>query len=412
MSHRPTAAEPTTDHLRLIVDTEGEPAPIAGTPAREFDALADLFLDGSDDSGPHHASPQRPILPPAATSAARPPLEVVVAANVPRPAGGWLVAYARSRAETLRAPVWLARADDGLATVQRVDAPGDGNSGNVHASAALHVLVVRDVKEIPSSRRPQRITILAGAGETGAVAAYAAAKGLVNAAQTTSGSRPHIALCVVGASRERSLEAYRALRRAAESFLSLRVEFAGAAPEPDHGPAEILWRSNAGAIDAALNALLDPQPSDSRPVPAPAKATVMPPRIPPADPVAAHDPALPRATSSKAVDLPIRCPEAPGAHFHVDSLGQLHIRADDHDRPTGDAAGALLAAAGWAERNRETLGALVRATGGGALASSPPVCHLITRDARRARPFLDTTIRLHAEAEPGRPGEPVRIPLN
>ncbi len=423
MPHQPNTAEPTADHLRLIVDTDLPCMHSTALTPGEFDALADLFLDREPLSEPGESSIDPRVAPQRARP--RPPLEIIVPANLPRPPGGWLIAYARSRALTLGFPALLARADDGLATIQRIDPEPlpPGSAASEHSPAhsqgcPLALLAVQDMPGIPIDRRISRITVLSGAGETGAVAAYAAMKRLAPLLLAESSPRPHLGLCVVGASRERALDAHRALRRASDSFLSLRVEFAGAITHPDHAPCETIWRRDGAIVDDVLEAIelhassaggSCAQPS----TPASERQPLLTPRKAPAT---ESSPPLPsrmnRSTEPRELVLEARCPEAPDVRFRVDLDGALHLHMDDHSETTASAAAALLAASAWAERNRATLHALAIASGGSPLTTAAPICHLTTRDARRARPYLDTSIRLDVVAQPTAPGEPVRVALN
>lgn len=410
MPHQPNAADPPADHLRLIVDADDAPVLDGPASAGEFDALADLFLDGDTERSPASPHTTTQAARPAPGTSRRRPLEVVIGANLPRPAGGWLVAFARSRAEILNAATLLARSDDGLCSIQRVDAPDRGAS-----EPGLDLLTVSSAEDIPVDTRIQRVTVLAGAGETGAVAAYAAMKSLAPFLLADRTPRPHLGLCIVGASRERALESHGALRRAAESFLSLRVEFSGAILHPDHGGAETIWRAADADLSQLLQALDRPThaPAPSRPATTVPTAASAPTTRPITSPPAAAGRAI-EPTSSPPADIALSavCPEAPTVRFRVTRDGVLHLHTDDLEQSTAEAAAALLAAGAWASRHGETLRALVRAMGGPALTDSPSVSHLTTRDARRARPLLDTSIRLEVVATPKRPGEPVRVALN
>ncbi len=422
MSHRRSAADAPVDHLRLIVGSDGPACSHAAFATDEFDALADLFLDepASRSTPPAHMPSSAPIprrIEPA-RQAAPDGLELVVSANVPRPIGGWLVAHARTRAASLRAPALLIRADDGLADAQRVE-PHAGHRREAGSTTCAHTIIVAsdsDTLDASLGKRVQRITVLSGAGETGAIAAYAVIKRLAATQSAKSGSGPSIGVCFVGATREKALVAHRALRRACESFLATHVEFAGSIERPDHAPCETVWRSSEGSLAEAVREAERTERSPS--TASPTTTRTQPARRAPARSVAtpAQDtfrPAPPPVpTLREEIELPARCPEAREVRFRVDPQGGLHLHVEDAAASAADAAAGLLAASAWAERHHDTLDALAQAAGAPALRTDKPVCHLTTRDARRVRPYLDTSLRLDVLAVPERPGEPVRVALN
>jgi hypothetical protein len=420
-------------------------------PERDFDELAELFL-GSHDPRADAAM--------AAPTRVR-TIEAVILGHLPVRAALWVHQYARRRAELTGEPVAVVRARAGACGVSIVNGPAQQNepASLEHAlrqAGRLAPTVVLEVSELDEPALAElpgvdAVTVLSGADEAAAVAAYRAAKRFTDAAADLAAASPPVRVAIVGADADRTQAAAERIERASRAFLTGPLEVVRCGSKIGGPAARELFHAPTGASTAQLIAWLRDTPPSDRPDPEPkprrARAS-QPHDSTPAGEIGLSDAGLAepmddtfetqasRPIASQSVDsrttrsaapraaaasvaratpgtqplgaaepasipglnvLPGHCPHAPGVRLAGDECGGLHLIAIERRGSAiepGHAAERLAAAAAWAKLNAELLSRAI-----GVADATTAAAHLITDDPARARPLLDTDIRVHLAVE-------------
>jgi hypothetical protein len=234
-----------------------------------------------------------------------------------------------------------------------------------------------------------------------------------------------LSVAIMGADDERANAAEAKLRRAASNFLGRSLEHAarvakiGACTttnlfrgESSRSMAELLSMVVAGpggAASAELSADRDAdggapehageteaKPVAARPAPsAPGPQVATKPGAAVSRAARGRESARVLAESIPGLSaLPFRCPYAPGVELALGPGGGLHLVASISGDGEAIGPASLLTAASWAQSHAALLEAARPAE---VNMSHPdgPVLHVITTDARLARPMLDTGVRVH-----------------
>jgi len=400
------------------------------------DALADLFMSGGGYAPESLATPMMPAaasrLGPGAANAriireepvalTRPhaaPVEAMVLGHLPVLASAWGPQFARfvaaGQAPEPARPVALVRFRAGSLSIEvfgssshhESTAPPESDWGEAVARAsrlAARWLVSVDATGEPEladlvrSRQIAGLTLLTGADEAATVACYRTIKALLGPDSGLDTEPLPVRIAVMGA--HDGAEAGERLARATEAFLGFRptVVHAGGRIEP--APAMLVFR---GAADADLDDVLvaigrthAPEASGrgagaDRLSQVPPAEAIPEQRGPIVGPGANHASDL-IALFPGARALPLRCPHAREVQFAADAAGSLHVLAWD-DSAAEPPVASIAAAGAWAVLNGELVASAC--PGVASPTDRAPVQHLFTRDARRLRGLLDTSVKVH-----------------
>jgi len=413
-------------------DTPPSPAAMDLPGGADYDALADLFLDdgpalrlteadadelsaSEPSSGAGRGIPSGSSLDvdPGPRAASRPDvsprgltIEALVLGHLPVLAGAWAAQHARSLARERGAPAALARLTADAAVVQAVgprealESFGERDSledAARLASARCGDVVVRvdatSELDLAAAPRVDRVTLLAGTDEAAVVAAYRTLKGLKDA--MGEGARP-VAVRLMGGGEDATAAAEARLRRVAQAFLEMEIEFLPAAGRIDAGTGATLYRGPGSAegedgFETFLSMLNPPELEPEE---------FAAPEVEPEDGPAGE----PLALRLGLRPLGAVCPAAPEVELAVDGAGGLHLLGVG-----AGSAGALLAAEGWAEGNRALLGAAAGLDDGFEI-----VARVLTDEPARDRRLLDGRFRvdLLREVRVGAESAWCCVPLN
>ena len=410
-------------------------APASGE-AGEYDALADLFLDGASFA-PHAAKPRlvtehhdqpspQPHEPPFVVE-----FEGVVVGHLPVLGAAWITQFARQRAIQDSRPAALVRIADGTISVDLVAeaAPsleGVTEAGDFRASLRAAAAVTRRwiirveeaaESQLASDARLTSLTLLTGADEAAMVASYRSFKSML--ASTEAAGRTNdvcFGVAIFGAEAGKAAESESKLRRAAQNFLGRELGSACVIQRITTCAVANLYR---GGSDLSLSQVLasiadaasrtratSPQPdpvptsrwSEPRPGPPPQPIRQLPPAAPSLAAPAAPTGKTSTLTPSLAPllqglrPLALRNPYAPAIEFAADAHGGVHLIALQGDRED-QALRDLLSTAAWAAMHETFL--LAAEPGLNLTHNGGPSLHLVCAHAPPLRRMLDSGVRIH-----------------
>jgi len=379
-------------------------SPAAGDPigSEDYDALADLFLDDgpplrlTQEDAPPSRRPEPGPPAESSTGAAAErgaiTVEALVLGHLPILAGAWAAQHARSLAKERGAAVALARLTADAATVQAVgprpllDEMSEQGSldeaarfaGERCGGVCVRVDATSEL-DLAASPRVDRVTLLAGTDEASVVAAYRTLKGLKDAmgeGAFAEGGRP-VAVRLMGGGEDESRAAEERLRRVAQAFLEMEIEFLPPAPRIDAGAGATLYSGpgtseGENRFEPFLAMLARADREDDAQTETSSTA----------EPEAAAGPTLSERVG--LTPLGLACPVAPEIELAADSAGGLHLLG------VGAAsADALVAAEGWAEANRALVGAAAGLPAGFGITA-----RVLTSEPARDRRLLDGRFRV------------------
>lgn len=374
---------------------------------------------------------------PSTSASSSVPIEALLVGHLPVMGGVWVTQYAKHVADREHRVVALLRMQAGQVSVdvftpRSASAPTSSRIGEMHTSGLLEAIrsaqsrcglwLVRvdeaSEADLVSAPHVTRMTLLTGADDPAVVASYRTIKSLQ---QTEEGSEEplRLSIAIMGADDTKAAAAEAKLQRAAANFLGRSLASAARIAKIGACTTTTLYRGEAedGTNIATLVALLRGAPAQSD-TSAPiarsnAEAPTDAPQIEPKPeaslgtkhaahatrspaPQAAHQPA-PSALDAGSLaglisglrPISIRCPYAPGVELALGSSGVLHLVS-----PMQQGAGALLTAAAWAQSHASLLEA-ARPEELNMAHPEGPVLHVVTSDAKLARPMLDTGVRVH-----------------
>lgn len=383
--------------------------------AAEFDALADLFLDGPAPTtlrfAPAADERNVPETPPRGIGPGA-EIEGLILGHLPTYAGAWITQYAKSVAEEESRPVALLRLRGGEAVLDLVMPAGEPKprlgavaslEAGVAAAAALTdrwMLHTDGTAEADLASTPSlhRLTLLTGADETALVASYQTIKNVVSAGPT---DERRVRVAIMGADEAKAAAAQDRISRTVSLHLSADVEFSPRVGKVGTTSAVPVLRAKAMVSPAEVVAWIKgARRTTDAPRQASPESVTPPPRA--AEPTAGATEAAHRPGSA-AVEpgvllsamglrlLATICPIAPGVRLAAGGDGSLHLVAfTDTPGVTRD----LLGAAAWADQHAE----LLAAAHAGVLRVSEawgPTLHVVTREAKSCRALLDTGVRVH-----------------
>ncbi|MDX2114697.1 MAG: hypothetical protein SFZ24_03625 [Planctomycetota bacterium] len=430
-----TPGPPDVDILRLAHPHRAS-GPLASRPGAEYDAIADMFLDGPDTRSAPAAAPTAPHPAPARApepplgarglrphhlpAAPRPTLELLVQGHLPVRAAPWSAQFARVRAETTGQTVALVRFASGSLAIDLFTprprpqnepplAHADEAIARALSSAQRIILQLDELDQAAACEDPRvsAVTVLAGGNEAAVVAAYRTLKAVLVGGDHAADLRaargesapPAPGVALVGVGPDDAERVMTKLRHAAALFLGSTLELAAVVEKVAPTGALSLYR---GPTDLSPPALLD-RLSGAAPAPAPAPGRTTSPDPQPA-PRAANTPGAtapaPGTVDASApalapllgyIPLAPACPDDPRIELAVDALGGLHLLTLDEDDRGFE---RLALAARWARRHIALLAAAARPH---TLSLDRPITpHLFVRDARAARRLVDADVRVHA----------------
>lgn len=432
----------------------------------DYDALTDLFLsDGGPAVKPRTVatlkltsnadqrsssqaeSPQAP-----ATSRAHHELviEGLILGHLPVLGAAWVAQYAKHLAESTHEPIALVRLQGGQISIDIVTGRGSGDrvSGIEseretldEALAAARMLASRWLVRVDDTSEPDllaldglaAVTLLTGADDAAIVSSYRTMKGLCSLTKEGESHAPAFNLAIMGAADDKAAVAEAKIRRAAMTFLGRDVDATARVAKIGAGSATPLFRGEwTGGLAGALSAIRSARPAEpSAPAAHPTFTTQSAPFpvVPHAAPQHVTRPALIEPKTSAApgpitgaqptvhesdastvlpdglLALDCSCPPVPAVRLAQATDGSLHLVA-----PIGaDGVRDLLAAASWAAEHAKLLSLAFPSLAMSAVQSGPTL-HMLTTDARTARPLLDTAVRVHLVVACG--GSTVLRPLN
>ena len=368
----------------------------------DYDALADLFLADAYpalNGAAHTVAPSHDC-----TVALSPTLHAVIAGHLPVLASAWVTQYARHQADTSKQPVALLRLAGGQALIDlvlpsghklptdaspRPGAPLQEALSTIAARYPRWVIRVDEAAESDLFRQPlASIALLTGADDPAVVASFQTLKGL---SLSLPDSPPPLELVIMGAPTDKADAAESKLRRACATFFDALPPAATRIPKIHSSVTLQLYRAPTTAtLDDIVASIRFPLPegggqgvgSVPHPPEPPAPAQSNPQSPIPTPPSPAP---LPPSLSP----LPFTCPYANAITLALDPQGALHLVAQLNLAPA-DASQRLLTAAAWANDHKQLLSSAAPA-----LKDHQATLHILTADARSARPLLDTGLKLH-----------------
>lgn len=408
----------------------------ASNEAGDYDALADLFLDGASFA-PHTAKPRlvtehhdqpspQPHEPPFVVE-----FEGVVVGHLPVLGAAWITQFARQRAIQDSRPAALVRIADGTISVDLVAEAAPSLEGvaestdlasALRAAAAVTRRWIIRVEEAAESRlasdaRLTSLTLLTGADEAAMVASYRSFKSML--ASTEAAGRTNdvcFGVAIFGAEAGKAAESESKLRRAAQNFLGRELGSACVIQRITTCAVANLYRGGsdlslpqilASITDAASRTRVAPQQATPQPDPVPTSRWSEPRPEPPPQPIRQLPPSAPSLASPAPTTgktsalapllhglrpLAIRNPYAPAVEFAADTHGALHLIAQQGDRED-QALRDLLSTAAWSAMH-ETL--LIAAEPGLSVTrDNGPSLHLVCEHAPPLRRMLDSGVRIH-----------------
>lgn len=431
----------------------------------DYDALTDLFLsDGGPaikprtvatlklaGNGEHrHSSEAQPPHAPAPSRANKPlAIEGLILGHLPVLGAAWVAQYAKHLAESTHEPIALVRLQGGQISIDMVTGRGTGDRVSGidseretldDALAAARMLASRWLVRVDDTSEPDllaldglaAVTLLTGADDAAVVSSYRTMKGLCSLTKESESHAPAFNLAIMGAADDKAAAAEAKIRRAAMTFLGRDVDATARVAKIGAGSATPLFRGEwTGGLADALIAIrsartaeppapaahptfnTQPSPLPVAPHAAPQQATgpaLIEPKAAAPGPTTSVQPAVHSHDASAVLPdglsaLDCTCPPVPTVRLANAADGSLHLVA-----PIGtDGVRDLLAAASWAAEHAKLLSlafpGLVMSD-----VQSGPTLHLLTTDARAARPLLDTAVRVHLVVACG--GSTVLRPLN
>lgn len=421
------------------------PSPITETPHAPTLRLAGDDRPASNAGhAPHIPHAAVPVPPAAATL-----IEGVLVGHLPVLGGVWVTQYAKHVAERDHAPVALLRIQAGHVSIDVVtprNAPPHSSSriGEMHAAGLEDAIrsarsrctrwLVRvdeaSEADLVALNAVTSVALLTGADDPAVVASYRTIKSLQQAGESHDDRETPqgLSIAIMGADDERASAAEAKLRRAASSFLGRSLEHAARVAKIGACTTTNLFRGESPRSIAELIALVD-GPGAAAPN-APAAQASPDTASSPASPESAATPGRPIASKAHGVPgeveikaspkpatsnttrgtaapgpamagaipglapLPFRCPYAPAVELALGPGGGLHLVATLTGEGEAIGPASLLTAASWAQSHASLLEA-ARPDEVNMNHPDGPVLHVITTDARLARPMLDTGVRVH-----------------
>ncbi|HEX2839379.1 MAG TPA: hypothetical protein VHN77_14775 [Phycisphaerales bacterium] len=427
----------------------------------DYDALTDLFLsDGGPAVKPRPVATlkltgngehcQSPSLGAEATqTAARSRanrelvIEGLILGHLPVLGAAWVAQYAKHLAESTHEPIALVRLQGGQISIDVVTGRGTGDRVSGidseretldDALAAARMLASRWLVRVDDTSEPDllaleglaAVTLLTGADDAAIVSSYRTMKGLCSLTKEGESHAPAFNLAIMGAADDKAAAAEAKIRRAAMTFLGRDVDATARVAKIGAGSATPVFRGEwTGGLSDALSAIrsaspVEPtaQPTHAAPLAAPRpvmqavpssslvepKATIAPSPMSGVQTAAPHSETAPGLPDG-LTPLDCTCPSVPSVRLAQAADGSLHLIA----LSGSDGVRDLLAAASWAAEHAKLLSLAFPGVAMSAVQSGPTL-HLLTTDARTARPLLDTAVRVHLAVEFG--GTTVLRPLN
>lgn len=381
----------------------------------------------AEASEPLGTTPQPPRAEPV-TPAAAPglvPIEAVLVGHLPVMGGVWVTQYAKHVADRDHRVVALLRVQAGQASIdvftpRSASTPTSSRIGEMRstgldealrdarARAEAWLVRVDEASEADLIGAPAvtGLTLLTGADDPAVVASYRTIKSLQQAESSREEPLP-VGIAIMGSDDDRAAAAEAKLQRAAANFLgrslssAARIAKVGACTTTNLYRGDLPGESSSPHFIADLIASLGA--SQPRVTQAHARHAPASPAASPTPPAIEHKPAgAPAPLPARAdVDslagmiqglepLGFRCPYAPNVELAVGAAGVLHLVSPLHE----GGAGPLLTAAAWAQSHAPLLEA-ARPASLNMTHPDGPVLHVITSDAKSARPMLDTGVRVH-----------------
>lgn len=436
------------------------PSPLPSGPGdvgeAEYDALADLFLDGGvgalpattlrlAGSGPcvggaglgadEQAAATRKSASGSDPSRKVPRVEGLILGHLPVLGAAWVMQYCRALAERDGAPIGLVRIQGGQLWVDVVPPRSGEGAKNVQgcggetfletfkglAGEVEHWVVrVDETAEVDLARSGGLcgLTMLTGTDDPALIASFRTIKSLGIAEGKDDVT---LSVAVMGADAGAAKVAQSKLSETARVMLGRQIHMGVCVGKVGPCGSVAMYRGDfSGSVPEVLKALSSAyvgRPSSDRPGAAStarqldASASM----VREAPQVAGPQDTVGKGRAAKSVSggpsgiaahyalilehlsltlLDAACPYAPEVRLAAGKEGQLHLVAE------AASEGALMGAAAWADAHA----GLLRAAHPGMLkggVDSVPTLHVVTKDARAARSLLDTGLRVHLAVEVG-----------
>ncbi len=427
-------------HAEMAASSTQTSAPtLRLTPASDRFEQAERQNDRPSNAASESSSAAPAAAPVAASSA---PIEALLVGHLPVMGGVWVTQYAKHVADREHCVVALLRLQAGQVSIdvftpRSASAPTSSRIGEMHTSGlmeairsararcGLWLVRVDDASEadLVSAPHVSRMTLLTGADDPAVVASYRTIKSLQQAEEGCE--QPlRLSLAIMGADDAKAEAAETKLQRAASNFLGRSLASAARIAKIGACTTTTLFRGEADEDTniVSLIALLR-----GAPIPGESAATATEPEalsptshiepkpqpLPPqnadrvtgatSSPHASRTPTIARQSISSdnhaaslaahiagLRPLSFRCPYAPDVELALGSSGVLHLVSPMQQ----GGPGALLTVAAWAQSHASLLEA-ARPEELNMAHPEGPVLHVVTSDAKVARPMLDTGVRVH-----------------
>jgi hypothetical protein len=370
------------------------------------------------------------------------PIEGVLVGHLPVMGGVWVTQYAKHVADRDHRVVALLRVQAGQVSIdvftpRSASSPASSRIGEMRSAGLAEA--IRDARaraeawlvrvdeasesELIAAPAVTHLTLLTGADDPAVVASYRTIKSLQQPTESREEPLP-IGIAIMGSDDERAAAAEGKLQRAASNFLgrelasAARIAKVGACTTTNLFRGEVPGGSGTPQSIADLLASLQAPQTRAGPTShqhsasshAQADAYGTQPAHASHEAAggasrgahaaieqkpAAEGPAAGEAGSFAGLlgglePLSFRCPYAPSVELAVGAAGVLHLVSPMQE----GGAGPLLTAAAWAQSHAQLLEA-ARPASLNMTHPDGPVLHVITSDAKAARPMLDTGVRVH-----------------
>lgn len=381
--------------------------------ARDYDALADLFMGGPAEAS-RPAAPMRDAAADASgepESGPAPTIELVVLGHLPVRAAPWATQYCRALADERERTVAFVRLAAGSLSIDLFEPGASAPSSrevpdpvaalSQAAREAAHIVIEAGEQGLAAAadQRVASVTVIAGANEAAMVAAYRSFKALspaeggprrgagVGASASSGGEhRARYQIAVMGASRSAAEVAIQRVRRASALFLWSEIRLAAVVERIGPTGATSLYRGQGcESVCALLDAMCIAPPVESLREEGPAMQA---PEVAPLRDAASTRPALVSLVPGLE-NLPLRCPDDPTVEIAWGER-RVHLLREDGD---GRGLIALTAVAAWM-RKHAALIALATSQDPRAIENEATL-HLFTAEPRSARLLLDASVRIH-----------------
>jgi hypothetical protein len=380
----------------------------------------------------------------APVAASSVPIEALLVGHLPVMGGVWVTQYAKHVADREHCVVALLRLQAGQVSIdvftpRSASVPTSSRIGEMHTSGLMEAIrsarsrcglwLVRvdeaSEADLVSAPHVSRMTLLTGADDPAVVASYRTIKSLQQAEEGCE--QPlRLSIAIMGADDAKAEAAETKLQRAASNFLGRSLASAARIAKIGACTTTTLFRGEANEDTniVSLIALLRgaPIPSESaatatEPDALPPTSHIEPKPDPKPQPSQHADGVTSGASTPHASRTPtiaqqsissdnhaaslaahiaglrplsFRCPYAPNVELALGSSGVLHLVSPMQQ----GGPGALLTVAAWAQSHASLLEA-ARPEELNMAHPEGPVLHVVTSDAKVARPMLDTGVRVH-----------------